>query len=73
MIILGRDRRQDGSPALDQAQLFDLEVIKRQYANMMDIMTYDDLLRRLGIIIASLDRRVKEAGDKKRTRPPSAD
>ena len=59
MIILGRDRRQDGSSALDQAQLLDLEVIKRKYANMMDIMTYDDLLRRLENIIASLWKRVE--------------
>jgi hypothetical protein len=58
MIILGRDRRQDGSSALDHGQLLDLEVIKRKYANMMDIMTYDDLLRRLENIIASLRRRV---------------
>lgn len=33
------------------------EVIKRKYANMMDIMTYDDLLRRLKRIIASLRAR----------------
>lgn len=63
MIILGRDRRQDGSSALEPAQQLDLEVIKRKYANMMDIMTYDDLLRRLKNIIASLDRRVKEADE----------
>jgi hypothetical protein len=54
MIIIGRDRNADGSPALDADQIFDLEVIKRKYANMMDIMTYDDLLRRLDAIIASL-------------------
>lgn len=63
MIILGRDRRQDGSSALDHAQLLDLEVIKRKYANIMDIMTYDDLLRRLENIIASLRRRVEEADE----------
>ena len=59
MIILGRDRLKDGSSALDQGQLLDLEIIKRKYANMMDIMTYDDLLRRLANIIASLHRRVE--------------
>jgi hypothetical protein len=30
---------------------------------MMDIMTYDDLLRRLENIIASLRRRVEGAGE----------
>jgi hypothetical protein len=57
LLILGRDRKPDGSTALDQGQTFDLEVIKRKYANMMDIITYDDLLRRLDNIIASLRRR----------------
>jgi hypothetical protein len=56
-IILGRDRKSDGSAAIDQNQLFDLELIKRKYANMMDIITYDDLLRRLDNIIASLRQR----------------
>jgi hypothetical protein len=62
MIILGRDCRPDGTPALDQAQMLDLEIIKRKYANMIDIMTYDDLLRRLDNIIASLRRRSEAAG-----------
>ncbi len=57
MIILGRDRRPNGSPALDASQQLDLEIIKRKYANMMDILTYDDLLRRLDNIIASLRSR----------------
>ena len=57
ILILGRDRKPDGSSALDQRQTFDLEVIKRKYANMMDIITYDDLLRRLDNTITSLKRR----------------
>lgn len=57
MIILGRDRRSDGQHALTDRQLFDLEVIKRKYANMIDILTYDDLLRRLENIITSLAKR----------------
>ena len=57
MLILGRDKREDGSPAFNSGQLADLEVIKRKYANMIDIITYDDLLRRLKNIIASLRRR----------------
>ena len=36
----------------------DFEVIKRQYSNVMDIITYDDLLRRLERIIASLQHRL---------------
>lgn len=58
MLLLGRDRRPDGTAALTESQSFDLEVIKRKYANMMDIVTYDDLLRRLDRIIASLTARV---------------
>ncbi len=61
MIILGRDRRPNGSSALDASQQLDLEIIKRKYANMIDILTYDDLLRRLENIIASLHRRVAPA------------
>jgi hypothetical protein len=58
LLILGRDRNPDGSSALNQHQAFDLEVIKRKYMNMMDIITYDDLLRRLDNIIVSLRRKV---------------
>jgi hypothetical protein len=61
IIILGRDRMADGGPALSDRQRFDLEVIKRKYANMIDILTYDDLLRRLDNIIASLSRRKEDA------------
>ena len=57
LLILGRDRNPDGSRALDPQQELDLEFIKRKYVNMMDIITYDDLLRRLDNIIASLSRR----------------
>jgi hypothetical protein len=57
MILLGRDRLPGGQRALTDRQLFDLEVIKRKYANMMDILTYDDLLRRLDNILASLVQR----------------
>ncbi|OUR84748.1 hypothetical protein A9Q75_01515 [Colwellia psychrerythraea] len=45
MLILGRDEK------LDEQQKFDFEIIKRKYANVMDIMTYDDILRRLDNII----------------------
>ncbi len=45
--ILGRDQKTDGSTTLNQHRAFDLEVIKRKYMNIMDIITPDDLLRRL--------------------------
>lgn len=48
MIILGRD-----SDFADD-QKFDFEIIKRKYANVIDIMTYDDLLRRLDNIISTI-------------------
>ena len=57
MIIIGRDQATGSSPALSARQLFDFEIIKRKYANMIDIMTYDDLLRRLDRIILSLKSR----------------
>ena len=57
IIILGRDRLPGSQQPLSESQVLDLEVIKRKYANMMDILTYDDLLRRLNNIIASLSQR----------------
>ncbi|MEQ9288696.1 MAG: DUF4263 domain-containing protein [Cyclobacteriaceae bacterium] len=41
MIILGRTKN------LTARQLFDLEIVKRKYSNVMDIITYDDLIERL--------------------------
>lgn len=55
MILLGRDNDFTGE------QRFDFEIIRRKYANMVDIMTYDDLLRRLGNIIAMMKRNVSLA------------
>lgn len=63
MCILGRDRKADGSPALTDGQLADFEIIKRKYANIIDIITYDDLVRRLENILASLRRRKEEGLD----------
>ena len=57
IIILGRDRLPGSQQPWSESQVLDLEVIKRKYANMMDILTYDDLLRRLNNIIASLCQR----------------
>lgn len=61
MIIIGRDQAVGSSPSLSHRQLFDFEIIKRKYANMIDILTYDDLLRRLDRIITAL--RSRAAGD----------
>ncbi|MBH1973499.1 MAG: DUF4263 domain-containing protein [Rhodobacteraceae bacterium] len=60
LIIMGRDKRPGGGSALTPGQTFDLEVIKRKYANMVDIITYDDLLRRLDNIISALKLLIEE-------------
>lgn len=52
IVIVGRDQI-DGS-SMTESQLLDFEIIKRKYANMMDIITYDDLLRRLENTITAL-------------------
>ncbi|KEY59296.1 hypothetical protein SRDD_15760 [Serratia sp. DD3] len=52
IIIVGRD--QIGGANMTDSQLLDFEIIKRKYANMMDIITYDDLLRRLNNTIIAL-------------------
>lgn len=57
LLILGRDQKPEGGQAVSPAALFDFEIIKRKYANMIDIITYDDLLRRLDRVIAALRRR----------------
>lgn len=41
LVIMGRDNN------MSVAQLKDFEVVKRKYRNIMDIITYDELLRRL--------------------------
>lgn len=52
IVIVGRD--QIGNADMTGSQLLDFEIIKRKYANMMDIITYDDLLRRLNNTITTL-------------------
>jgi hypothetical protein len=49
LIIMGRDKN------LRHDQKQDFEVVKRKYKNVIDIITYDDLLRRLEFIIKQLD------------------
>jgi len=51
IILSGRDKN------LTVQQLFDFEFARRKYANVMDIVSYDDLLRRLENVIASLEAR----------------
>lgn len=45
MIIMGRENN------LTKEQLWDFEIIKRQYKNVIDILTYDELIGRLKQII----------------------
>lgn len=58
MILLGRDNDFAGQ------QRFDFEIIRRKYANMLDIMTYDDLLRRVANIIEMMKRHTSAGGSK---------
>jgi hypothetical protein len=48
LIIMGRDDK------LSSEQKKDFEIIKRKYKNVIDILTYDDLLRRIQIILEAL-------------------
>jgi glycerol-3-phosphate responsive antiterminator len=45
IIVMGRDNN------ISKAQKDDFEVIKRKYKNIMDIITYDDLISRLRFTI----------------------
>lgn len=45
IVIMGRDNN------LSAAQRHDFEVIKRKYKNVVDIITYDDLIRRLEAVV----------------------
>lgn len=56
MVILGRNKDFAGN------QKFDFEIIKRKYANIIDIMTYDDLLRRLDNIISMIGKNYSKLG-----------
>lgn len=51
LIIFGRDID------FDRDQKRDFEIIKRKYKHVVEIMTYDDLLSRLGRIIEALRKR----------------
>lgn len=45
IVIMGRDDQ------LSNDQEFDFEIIKRKYSNIVDVITYDDLIRRLEALI----------------------
>ena len=57
MIIMGRD--QD----LTEDQRNDFEVIRRKYRHVLEIMTYDDMLRRLRVIRDQLESFKNDPGD----------
>lgn len=52
MLLIGRSKH------FNQQQRSDFELIKRQYKNIVDIFTYDDLLSRLNNIAAALDMQI---------------
>lgn len=62
MLVLGRDK------GFDARQRHDFEIIKRKYANIVDIVTYDDLLRRLDNIIAMIHHNYSKLGAKTKHR-----
>ncbi len=49
MIILGRDNN------LSKEQKKDFEIVKRKYKNIIDIITYDDLIKRLEFTISQYE------------------
>jgi len=49
VVLMGRD------VDMSETQRFDFEIVRRQYSNVVDIMTYDDLVRRLNVILQSLE------------------
>ncbi|EQC2932911.1 Shedu immune nuclease family protein [Salmonella bongori] len=54
VIIMGRKSN------LNLEQLQDFEIIKRKYKNLIDILTYDDLIERLEVIIKSWSKKAGE-------------
>lgn len=57
LIIMGRDT--DWTPD----QRVDFEVIRRKYRHVLEIMTYDDLLRRLKVIRDQFSSNGEETND----------
>lgn len=57
IILAGRDNN------LSTKEKFDFEFVRRQYSNVVDMISYDDLLRRLDNVITALTNRVGSEGD----------
>lgn len=54
IIIMGRSER------LNDEQKMDFEIVKRKYQNVIDILTYDDLIQRLKFLIGNFQKRKRE-------------
>lgn len=54
MIIMGRDNN------LSVAQREDFEIVRRKYKAVVDIVTYDDLLRRLAFVLEQFSSRTSQ-------------
>lgn len=59
ILLLGRSKE------FNEQQKRDFEIIKRQYKNITDIMTYDDLAQRLKNVVSSLKQRIEKMEKKK--------
>jgi putative sterol carrier protein len=55
LIIMGR------TVGLSEEQIQDFEVIKRKYKNVIDIITYDDLISRLNFTIKQWEKTYNKA------------
>jgi hypothetical protein len=55
LIIMGR------TVGLSEEQIQDFEVIKRKYKNVIDIITYDDLISRLKFTIKQWEKTYNKA------------
>ena len=53
IIIMGRCLN------MSSEQKRDFEIVKRKYKNIVDIITYDDLLKRLRIMIDNFKKEIK--------------
>ncbi|MCH8519185.1 MAG: DUF4263 domain-containing protein [Nanoarchaeota archaeon] len=51
IIVMGQEKD------LNVEQIKDFEIIKRKYKNIVDIITYDDLIRRLKNLISNLEKK----------------
>ena len=50
-IIYGRDKQLEGN----EKMLTDFQIIRNMYSNVIDIITYDDLIRRLENMLKALE------------------